>query len=89
MGEYRVMGIYPKGHVMEFVRPRLRPEVLPAAAVEDGARGGRPSPWRAGRWHGSTRRGKSGTVFVTVEDETGRRATHPVAAGVRPVQEGA
>ena len=22
-GEYAVMGIYPKGHVMEFVRPTL------------------------------------------------------------------
>ena len=36
MGEYRVMGLYPRGHVMEFVRPRLRPDVLPAVAVEAG-----------------------------------------------------
>ena len=34
VGEYRVMGIYPRGHVMEFVRPTLTPDVLPAAAVE-------------------------------------------------------
>ena len=27
-GEYAVMGIYPKGHVMEFVRPTLGPNVL-------------------------------------------------------------
>ena len=33
-GEYRVMGIYPRGHLMEFVRPTLNPAVLPAAAVE-------------------------------------------------------
>ncbi len=70
MGEYRVMGIYPKGHVMEFVRPRLRPEVLPAAAIEtvrDGD-GIAVAGWPVARQHP---RGKSGTVFVTVEDETG------------------
>ena len=33
-GEYRVMGIYPKGHLMEFVRPGLDPRVLPATAVD-------------------------------------------------------
>ena len=32
-GEYRVMGIYPRGHLMEFVRPRLSRDVLPASAV--------------------------------------------------------
>ena len=34
MGEYRVMGIYPKGHLMEFVRPGLGPQVLPTVDVE-------------------------------------------------------
>ena len=33
-GEYRVMGIHPKGHLMEFVRPSLESRVLPAAAVD-------------------------------------------------------
>ena len=33
-GEYRVMGIYPRGHLMQFVRPTLGPQVLPAAAVD-------------------------------------------------------
>ena len=33
-GEYRVMGIYPRGHLMEFVRPSLDSRVLPAAAVD-------------------------------------------------------
>ena len=28
VGEYRVMGIYPKGHLMEFVRSSLRTGVL-------------------------------------------------------------
>ena len=70
MGEYRVMGIYPKGHVMEFMRPRLRPEVLPAAAVETAREGDTVlvAGWPVARQHP---RGKSGTVFVTVEDETG------------------
>ena len=70
MGEYRVMAIYPKGHVMEFVRPRLRPEVLPAAAVETAREGDAVlvAGWPVARQHP---RGKSGTVFVTVEDETG------------------
>ena len=35
VGEYRVMGIYPRGHLMEFVRPTLSSQVLPAAAVEE------------------------------------------------------
>ena len=70
MGEYRVMGLYPKGHVMEFVRPCLRPEVLPAAAVEAVREGDSitVAGWPVARQHP---RGKSGTVFVTVEDETG------------------
>ena len=33
-GEYRVMGIYPRGHLMEFIRPRLSKKVLPTVAVE-------------------------------------------------------
>ena len=38
--EYAVMGIYPRGHLMRFVRPTLAPEVLTCAEVErldDGA----------------------------------------------------
>ena len=54
----------------EFVRPRLRPEVLPAAAVEAAREGDTVlvAGWPVARQHP---RGKSGTVFVTVEDETG------------------
>ena len=81
------MGIYPKGHIMEFVRPRLRPEVLPAAAIETMQEGDTVlvAGWPVARQHP---RGKSGTVFVTVEDEDRRRPTHPLAARVRPVQAG-
>ena len=31
-GEYEVMGIYPQGHLMEFVRPGLGRNVLPTTA---------------------------------------------------------
>ena len=68
--EYRVMGIYPRGHIMEFVRPGLGPDVLPARDVE--LRGDdelvKVAGWPVARQHP---RGRDGTVFVTIEDETG------------------
>ena len=70
VGEYRVMGIYPRGHLMEFVRPTLDASVLPTADVEglqDGERV-RVAGWPVARQHP---RGRNGTVFVTIEDETG------------------
>ena len=69
-GEYRVMGIYPKGHLMEFVRPALSSQVLPAAAVEEKGDGEEVlvAGWPVSRQHP---RGRDGTVFVTIEDETG------------------
>ena len=68
-GEYRVMGVYPRGHLMEFVRPSLGPEAMPAAAVEHAAEGEEVlvAGWPIARQHP---RGEE-TVFVTVEDETG------------------
>ena len=69
-GEYAAMGVYPRGHLMEFVRPRLDAGVLPTTAVErlgDGERV-RVAGWPVARQHP---RGKNGTVFVTIEDETG------------------
>ena len=70
VGEYRVMGIYPRGHVMEFVRPTLSADVLPAAAIEEVNDGKKVlvAGWPVARQHP---RGQDGTVFVTVEDETG------------------
>ena len=69
-GEYRVMGVYPRGHLMEFVRHTLDPRVLPAAAVEDVGQGEEVlvAGWPIARQHP---KGRDGTVFVTVEDETG------------------
>ena len=68
-GEYRVMGIYPKGHLMEFVRPSLSSQVLPAAAADCAAEGEEVlvAGWPIARQHP---RGED-TVFVTIEDETG------------------
>ena len=69
VGEYRVMGSYPRGHLMQFVRPSLDPDVLSTAAVE-GLEDGAPvrvAGWPVARQHP---KGKEGTVFVTIEDET-------------------
>ena len=69
-GEYAVMGIYPTGHVMEFVRPTLGPDVLCAADIDTLPEGERVlvAGWPVARQHP---RGLEGTVFVTIEDETG------------------
>ena len=68
--EYRVMGLYPRGHLMEFVRPTLGPRVLPADAVEGCGDGEEVlvAGWPIARQHPQ---GRHGTVFVTIEDETG------------------
>ena len=70
VGEYRVMAVYPRGHLMEFVRPTLSPKVLPTAAVEAADEGEEVlvAGWPVARQHP---RGKDGTVFVTIEDEEG------------------
>ena len=70
VGEYRVMGIYSRGHVMEFVRPTLSADVLAAAAVEGMGDGEKVlvAGWPVARQH---TRGQDGTVFATIEDETG------------------
>ena len=69
-GEYEVMGIYPQGHLMEFVRPDLAPGVLTTTAVyrlEEGEEA-LVAGWPIARQHP---KGQEGTVFVTVEDEEG------------------
>ena len=55
---------------MEFVRLSLGPLVLPTAAVNHAAEGEEVlvSGWPIARQHP---RGQDGTVFVTIEDETG------------------
>ena len=69
-GEYRALGLYPRGHLMAFVRPTLPPDVRPTAAVAEAADGTRlrVAGWPIARQHP---RGEAGTVFVTIEDESG------------------
>lgn len=68
--EYRTMGIYPRGHLMEFLRPRLPSRVLRTVDVERAKEGDRASVagWAIARQHP---RGEDGTVFITIEDEWG------------------
>ena len=68
-GEYQVLGLYPRGHVMEFFRSRLDPDVRSASDVYNAADGERVrvAGWVIARQHP---RGQDGTVFITVEDET-------------------
>ena len=70
MGEYRAMGVYPRGHLMEFVRPGLGHNVLPTMNVEECCDDEwvTVAGWPVARQHP---RGRDGTVFVTIEDETG------------------
>ena len=70
VGEYRVMGVYLRGHVIEFVRPELTPDVPPAATIEGSGDGKEVlvAGWPVARQHP---RGQDGAVFVTIEDETG------------------
>ena len=78
VGEYRVLGIYPQGHVMEFFRAKLDADVTTAAETyqaEDGQRI-RVAGWPIARQHPQ---GADGVVFVTIEDETG-----DVQAIIRP-----
>ena len=60
----------PRGHIMEFVRPGLGPNVLPARDVD---RRGDDEVVKVAGWPVATQhpRGRDGTVFVTILDETG------------------
>ena len=69
-GEYRVMDIFPGGHVMQYLRPTLGPDVLPTTAVEEAQEGAEVlvAGWAIARQHP---KGRDGTIFVTIEDEEG------------------
>ena len=68
--EYEVMGVYPQGHLMEFIRPKLGRGVLPSTAVFDLSEGAKAlvAGWPIARQHP---KGQEGTVFVTIGDEEG------------------
>ena len=56
---YRVLGLYPRGHLMEFVRPGLGPNVLRTVEVERRGDGDLGDGGRAGRWPGSIPAGRT------------------------------
>ena len=70
IGEYQVLEIYPKGHLMEFVRPTLGRHIRSSVEVErlDSGAVVTVAGWPVARQHP---RGREGTVFVTIEDEFG------------------
>jgi error-prone DNA polymerase len=67
-GEYQTMSLYPEGHLMNHVRPKLSPSVLPSDEIphlKDGM-----EVWTAGLVIRRQRPlGKA--VFITLEDEFG------------------
>ena len=68
-GEYRVMGIYPRGHLGGNGWPSLNSHVLPAAVdYADEGEEIMVAGWPIARQHP---KGQDGTVFGTIEDETG------------------
>ena len=69
-GEYESMGVYPRGHLMKFIRPNLERNVLSCAAAETATEGcrNRVAGWPIARQHP---KGRGGGVFITIEDETG------------------
>ena len=70
IGEYQVLEVYPKGHLMEFVRPTLGGHIRSSVEVERLGEGAAVTVagWPVARQHP---RGREGTVFVTIEDEFG------------------
>ena len=70
IGEYQVLEVYPKGHLMEFVRPTLGGHIRSSIEVErlDSGAAVTVAGWPVARQHP---RGREGTVFVTIEDEFG------------------
>ena len=77
------MGIYPKGHLMEFVRLDLSPQVMPAADVEYADEGDEVllAGWPIARQHP---RGEDSTVFRNHRGRDRRRADHSLATGLPP-----
>ena len=69
-GEYEAMDLYPNGHIMEFMRPKLPRDVLTCAAAERAPEGKavKAAGWPIARQHP---KGRGGMIFVTIEDETG------------------
>ena len=69
LAEYNSLGIYPKGHIMEFIRGQLNSDVSKISDVHSQNDGDSVviAGWAIARQHP---RGHSGIVFITIEDET-------------------
>ena len=69
MGEYEMLGMYPNGHIMQFFRDSLPNDVVRASSVYSLPDGHKVSVagWAIARQHP---RGRNGTVFITIEDES-------------------
>lgn len=67
LAEYSVLGLYPQGHLLQFLRPQLK-GIWTAMQVEESSDGEHVTVagWIVARQHP---RGETGTVFVTIEDE--------------------
>ena len=69
LAEYNSLGIYPKGHIMEFIRGQLNSDVSKISDVHSQNDGDSVviAGWAIARQHP---RGHSGIVFITIEYET-------------------
>jgi error-prone DNA polymerase len=68
--EYRVMSMHPRSHLMAYLRPSLRPHIIKTDKVYSVPEGDTVTVagWPIARQHP---KGEHGTVFITVQDETG------------------
>ena len=86
-GEYGVMGIYPKGHVMEFVRSKF--ERQRASCVRRGGCGRRQGDSGGGMARcQAASQGQGRDRVRNYRGRDWRRATHRVAQGVRQAASG-
>ena len=84
-GEYRVLGIYPGGHLMQFVRPGLDQRVLPTTAIEHQEDGNGSMGVRLAGGSAAS----PGPAQHRLRDHRGRGgrySTDCLAAGLRAVQ---
>ena len=67
-GEYHTLGLYPQGHIMEKLRPRLSPDIVPSHRVAELADGVQVT---VSGLVVRRQRPLAKAVFITLEDEFG------------------
>ena len=67
-GEYNTLGLYPRAHLMEKLRPHLPPDLVRSADIRDLKDG---TPIRVAGVVIRRQRPLAKAVFITLEDETG------------------